>query len=288
MSTKLNQSKNQLLYFFILTFIFSWLLWLPGILYTYKLINPTPLILNIIGITNWIGGIGPSLIAFVLVFKNEGKAGAKKLFVRILQFKLGGWYFPIFLLIPFLLVLAHLINMIAYNADFPVTGLLKEPWFIPIVFLIFIILQFSEEFGWRGFALDRMQLTWNALTSSLILGVLWSLWHLPMFFSKGFSHYDFNLPFHQLLITFVVTSVLITWLQNNCNGSLIPAFIIHAMINFSGEILPLIKKSPEYQGNYTSWIIVNVLLVITLFIILKIWGYKTLMRKSNNLIDKGK
>ena len=98
MSTRLNQSKNQLLYFFILTFIFSWLLWLPGILYTYKLINPTPLILNIIGITNWIGGIGPSLIAFVLVFKNEGKAGAKKLFVRILQFKLGRWYLPIFLL----------------------------------------------------------------------------------------------------------------------------------------------------------------------------------------------
>ncbi len=279
--TYINKSENLLFKFFLSTFLFSWLLWLPGILYTYQLINPSPFLLSIMETLNWIGGIGPSLIAFLLVFKYQGKQGAKNLFKRILHVRLGYWYFAIFLIFPVLLVLAHLINMVLFGADFPKTGLLEEPWWIPVVFLLFFILQVSEEFGWRGFALDRLQSKWSALTSSIILGVFWAVWHLPMFYSQSFPHYEYNLPFHQLLLTLIAASVLITWLQNNCNGSLIPAFVIHALINFSGEILPLIEKSKEVQGDYSAWIIVNILLIIAVFIVVKFWGYKTLYRKKN-------
>ena len=115
--------------------------------------------------------------------------------------------------------------------------------------------------------------------SSLIIGVLWAIWHLPMFLSKGFPHYDNHLPFGQLFITLVIASIFITWLQNNCKGSLIPAFVIHALINISGEVLPLIEKNKEVQGDYTVWIIVNVLLAIASILIILIWGQKTLMRK---------
>jgi len=274
-------SEKQLLKFFIFTFLFSWILWLPGILRTWEVINPSDPVLGLIEALNWIGGIGPSLAAFLLVFRNEGKQGAKNLFKRLLQLRLGNWYIPIFLLVPILLVLAHIINVVILGANFPITGLMLEPWWIPVVFIIFFILQFSEEFGWRGFVLERLQSKWNALTSSVILGVLWAIWHLPMFLSKGFPHYDYYLPFHQLLLTLVAASVLITWLQNNCIGSLIPAFVIHALINFSGEILPLIEKNKDYQGDYTVWLIVNILLIIAVIIIVKFWGYKTLIRKQN-------
>ncbi len=276
---KVSVSVNQLVQFFVLTFLFSWLMWLPGILYTYQLINPGQFVIDLIKIMNLVGGIGPSLIAFIITFKNEGKHGAKQLFNRVLKVKLGYWYLPIFLIIPVLLVLAHILNMILFGASFPQTGLLSEPWWIPIVFLIFFILQFSEEFGWRGYALDRLQSRWDAFVSSLIIGVLWATWHLPMFLSNGFPHFQNHLPFGQLFITLITASIIITWLQNNCKGSLVPAFIIHSFINFSGEVLPLIEKNKEAVGDYTAWMIVNVLLIITSIFILLIWGKKKLVRK---------
>lgn len=278
-NNKKSAVKSQLMQFFFLTFLFSWLLWLPGVLYTYQLISPGQFILNLMEIMNWVGGIGPSFIAFILTFKNEGKQGSKQLFSRILKVNLGYWYLPIFLILPVLLVLAHILNMFFFGTDFPQTGLLAEPWLIPVVFLIFFILQFSEEFGWRGYSLDRLQTRWSALISSLIVGVLWAIWHLPMFMSEGFPHYENHLPFGQLFITLVTASVIITWFQNNTKGSLIPAFVFHALINISGEVLPLIEKNKEVQGDYTVWIIVNVLFVIASIFIIIIWDQKTLMRK---------
>lgn len=272
--------KNQLVQFFFLTFLFSWFMWFPGVLYTHHLLNPSQFVLDLLEIMNWMGGIGPSLIAFILTFKNGGKQGGKKLFSKILRIKLGFWYFPIFLIIPVLLIVAHILNMIFFGADFPQTGLLSEPWWIPVVFLIFFILQISEEFGWRGYALDRLQTRWSALVSSLIIGVLWTIWHLPMFLSKGFPQYEYHLPFGQLFITLVTASVIITWIQNNTKGSLIPAFVIHALINISGEVLPLIEKNKEVQGDYSVWIIVNILSVIASIFIIIIWGHKTLTRKA--------
>ncbi len=113
-------------------------MWLPGVLHTYHLINPGQFVINLMKIMNWVGGIGPSFIAFILTFKNEGKQGGKQLFSRILKVKLGYWYFPIFLIIPALLVLAHILNIFFLRANFPQTGLLSEPWWIPVVFLIFL------------------------------------------------------------------------------------------------------------------------------------------------------
>lgn len=277
-NNKISATNNQLIQFFSLTFLFSWIMWLPGVLHTYQLISPGLFILNLMEIMNWVGGIGPSLIAFLLTFKYEGKQGGKLLLRRILIVKLGYWYFPVFLIIPLLLVLAHILNMFFFGVDFPQTGLLSKFWLIPVVFLIFFIMQVSEEFGWRGYALDRLQTRWYAFISSLIVGALWAIWHLPMFLSKGFPHYDNHLPFGQLFITLVSASIFITWLQNNCKGSLIPAMVIHTLINISGEVLPLMDISKDVHGDYSAWIIVNVLFIIAGILILIIWGQKTLRR----------
>ncbi len=106
-----------------------------------------------------------------------------------------------------------------------------------------------------------------------------------MFFSQGFGHHDKQLPFGQFLVTLVLVSLFITWLQNNTNGSLLPAFALHAMVNVSGEVLPLIEKSEEVQGDYTSWIIANVLFLVLAIIVLVVWGSKTLTRNENNKLD---
>lgn len=253
---------NNIVQFFLLTFLFSWLLWLPGILVTYGLVETTPAIASMNNILQWVAGIGPSLAGIYIIFKGEGKSGLKELLKRVFQFKLGFIYIPLLLLFPLTLIAAHGINVIIFNASFPRTGLLEEPYWIPVLFIIFYIFQFSEELGWRGFALDDLQKNTNALYASIILGSLWALWHLPMFLTEGFGQHDNHLPYGQFFITLVLLSIIITWFQNKAKGSLVPAFTIHAFMNLSGEVLPLIEKNGNTQGNYSVWIILNIILLI--------------------------
>ncbi len=262
--------------FFIITFLLSWLAWLPGVLLTNHYIEASEFVIQMDKIGKWVGGLIPSLVAFFLIYKEEGKSGLKVLLSGILKLKLRRWYFAIFLIIPVAVVLAHLINILLGH-PFPNTEILSEPWMILPLFFLFLILVAGEEYGWRGFALNKLQTKWNALTSSIILGFIWAIWHIPMFLSNGFGHHDLQIPFNQFLLTLVLVSVLITWVQNN-TGSLAPAFILHALINLSGEVLPLVDKNPETQGNYSQWIIANILLAIVVILILTHWGIRTLKR----------
>lgn len=270
---------NGLWTFFIVTFLLSWLSWLPGVLITYHYIEPNKFVIQIANILNWVGGVMPSFFAILLIYKEQDFKGVKALLRRVFKLKLGYWYFPTFLIIPVALVLAHSINTF-FGHPFPDTPILSEPWMILPLFLVFLIMVAAEEFGWRGFALDRLQTKWSALTSSIILGSIWAIWHIPMFLSSGFGHHDLHLPFGQLFLTLVLVSILITWLQNN-TGSLAPAFILHAFVNLSGEVLPLIDKNTSIQGNYTQWIITNLICIIVVIMVLKHWGLKTLVRNQN-------
>jgi len=275
-----NQLNKQIWQFFIFTFLFSWLLWLPGILITHNLVQKYDILLKINNVLVWFAGVGPSFVALYLLYRNDGITGIKKVLGRIFKLDLGYWIYPIIFLIPITLIGAHLLNIVLFKASLPQSGLLKEPWWIPVLFIVFFIFQFGEEIGWRGFALDRLQNRMNALFSSILLGSLWALWHLPMFFMNGFGHHDYHLPFGQFLLTLILLSIIITWLQNNTKSSLFAAFVIHAYINLCGEVLPLIEKNTERQGDYTVWLITNILLFSIVVLILSIWGYKKLVRQN--------
>ena len=75
-----------------------------------------------------------------------------------------------------------------------------------------------EEFGWRGFALPALQARWNALTSSIVLGVAWWVWQLPLFVAYGDS------LVHSLLLI-VPQTILMTWLINSARGSMVIALL---------------------------------------------------------------
>ena len=266
--------------FFILSFLLSWLMWLPGVLITNHYVEPQGFVVQLDNILKWAGGVVPSFVAFYLIYREKGKNGIKTLLSRVFKLRLGYWYIPIFLTIPVSILLAHFINVL-FGHPFPNTEILGEPWMILPLFLVFLVMVAGEEFGWRGFALDKLQTKWSALTSSIVLGSLWAIWHIPMFLSNGFGHHDLELPFGQLFLTLVLVSILITWLQNN-TGSLAPAFILHAFINLSGEVLPLIEKNTNTQGDYTAWIFANLIFTIIVISVLIHWGSKTLTFKSKS------
>ena len=248
--------------YLICTILFSWLLWLPGVLSTAGIIHPGKNLFSIINAFNWIGGTSPSLIAFIFVFKHEGRKGAILLIKKALRFNLGFWYLPVMVIVPLVLICAHLLNYVIFGVRFPQNNLTHTPILILALFSFFFVLQVAEEFGWRGFALDRLMKRTNPILASIIVGCIWAIWHIPMFLSEGFGQYKNHLPYGQFFITLVLFSLVITWLQRKTKGSLVPAFVLHAFINLSGEALPLIELNDTSQGDYKAWIILNILLVV--------------------------
>jgi membrane protease YdiL (CAAX protease family) len=105
-----------------------------------------------------------------------------------------------------------------------------------IPWLVFEILTNGEEWGWRGYVLPRLQARFNALTSSLIVGVIWSVWHIPKFLGTGMRG---ERSFVWFTIAHLALAVLYTWLYNNTRGSLLLVVLFHAAQNTTGMFLPV-------------------------------------------------
>jgi len=254
-------NKNLVL-FFLITYLFSWLLWLPSLL-SSVLFSTQVVLYEILKI---IGPFGPFVAAFVLTLVNEGKEGLKQLWKR-------GWHCENK---PFLVISIFFIPVLYFSSLLLVIlieGIIPVYWPNPIeiitqfVLVFFLAGPFQEEFGWRGYALDRLQLRFNALTSSIILGMIWGIWHLPSFFIIGTNQE--NQPFYPFFFSIIILSVLFTWIYNNSNRSILATMIFHATINGSNYIFRL---------EYTSlgfWFYRVLLNLAVVYIILK-FGPKNL------------
>jgi len=100
----------------------------------------------------------------------------------------------------------------------------------------------KEEIGWRGFALDRLLSRHNDLVASLILGVVWALWHLPLWFMTGTS--QGSMPFGSFLLMSVALSIIMTWVYVDSGGSMFLAMWTHGVANAYMAIFPVLVLAP--------------------------------------------
>jgi hypothetical protein len=221
-----------------------------------------------------IGGFVPSLLAIFLTWKKEGITGLRLLGRCILQFKLGWrWYVFIFLIVITGTAGQLTINKLQGNAFNGYLFLAQSGSFLPLL----ILGPLSEEIGWRGYALERLQTRWNALTSSLIIGVVWALWHLPLFMMVGTSQHELGLPFIGFLITLVTSSILYTWLYNNTQQSLWSAVLLHWLYTYAAQVLLYgVTRSPLY-----NWLECLPYVIMAAIVVL-IWKPQKLSRPLKN------
>ena len=222
-----------------------------------------------------VGGFVPSLLAIFLTWNKEGVPGLRVLGRRIIQFNLGWrWY-----MFTFLIVIAGTagqltINKLLGNTFNGTLFLAQLNSFLPLL----IIGPLSEEIGWRGYALKRIQTRWNALTSSLIVGFIWALWHLPLFMMVGTSFHESRDPFIGFLIKMIASSILYTWLYNNTKQSLWSAILLHWLYSYAAQVLSSgVARSPLY-----NWL-ECLPYVVMAFVVILIWKPQTLSRPQKKL-----
>jgi membrane protease YdiL (CAAX protease family) len=121
----------------------------------------------------------------------------------------------------------------------------------------------GEELGWRGFALPRLLSRYSALTSSLLLGAIWALWHLPYGLTAGSA--TAHRPFYEHLSPILASSVLFTWLFNNTRGSILLAVLFHAAGNVTANLLPVLVPGVYVSGSWEEivrWMVVGTVVAI--------------------------
>ncbi|MFV0412898.1 MAG: type II CAAX prenyl endopeptidase Rce1 family protein [Oscillospiraceae bacterium] len=185
LESKLN-SKTELPVFFGTTFLWTWVVAFIPVMAGIQNTVPGKIIFM------FGAGIGPSLCGLVLVFATYSPAAKKDYFKRFIPTAKGIW-FPLVYMALLLIAAAAFHTLVNRRApDFAaIKGFFNQPLsFFSFVFFAYFFGPANEEFGWRGYALDRLLSQYGFFKGSVILGFFWGLWHLPWCFYPGQWQYE--------------------------------------------------------------------------------------------------
>lgn len=251
-------TSTDLVRFFIITFGFSWLLWLLPVLRSNGGDLP-----EAVGLLGMFAPFGPAVAAFWLVGRQAGRRGIRDLWRRGWRADFDKkWLVPTLGLVP-LTGLLTVAVVLALGGEIDWSVGVDPAMVVPVFLLIYVGNALPEEYGWRGFALDPLQSRFSAVGASLVLGLVWGLWHLPLVFIDGTT--QAAIPFHEFVLQTMVLAVLYTWLHNNTGGSVLVAALFHASANIAGAAIP------TWTTTLGRWANFAILLVVAVVVVLR-WG----------------
>jgi membrane protease YdiL (CAAX protease family) len=266
-------SQQKLTQFLIFTFAFSWLIWLPGVLTSFGVITIPS---GLIRLLELVGAIGPAVAALYLTGRHEGKPGLKRVLISSFNVK-AHWRF--WLGAVAMLLALHAVARLLYSLiepNLPQSDLLQSPIAIIPIFIVMFLVGggLGEEIGWRGYALDLIQEKQTVLIASLLLFMVWSVWHFPLFFMSGTN--QSLIPIWLWLLPVLPLSVMLTWVYNNTH-TIFAAAMFHTIGNLSHELFRVVPT--ETSPNTSGFVILTVLYYVAAIAIVGIYGAKTLRRE---------
>ena len=224
----------MLLTYFGVVYALSWALWFAADAISSPVLRDLPV---------YIGVFMPGIVALAFTYRDRRSRGIQELLGRLVKFHVGARWFAFALLFMFAvkLLVAGIIRI--STGAWPAFG--TEP--VPLMFAAAILStvmggQVGEELGWRGYALPRMARTMGLPAASLLLGAIWALWHLPLFYILGGDTVGQSFPFYLLQV--IAISVAIAWVYMKTNGSLLVTMLFHAAINNTKDIVPSALGEP--------------------------------------------
>ncbi len=251
--------------FFLIALGLTWIFWIPAAFIRGKIID-TPWIILL-----YLGGIGPMVAAIVLTYRASDRTLIRDYWKRAFDPRKirAPWYLIILSAYPVLILAISLAEKGQVQFAMQFKEMLNQPArLIPFMIFIFIFGPLPEELGWRGYALDGLQKRMNAVLASLVLGTVWAIWHVPLFFMGGTYQQElgFGTPaFWRFSISAIVVSVFFTWIYNNNRRSTLSAALFHFSLNLPGNILIISESQETYRVFF---------LILLAILLVGIYSYK--------------
>ena len=176
---------------------------------------------------------GPSIAAILVTAFTSGAAGVRTLLGKLVRWRFNPvYYLAVLVGVPLLATIAgHLGEWLLGAPSAPhiaaIPGWIKV---LPIA-LVLDPGPLGEELGWRGYALPRMVRRWGAPVASMLLGLIWGVWHYPAFKVPGMPQNALNFPL--FVAGAIVLSVIVAWLVLRTGGSVLIAVLFHLAVNTS-------------------------------------------------------
>ena len=215
--------------FILIAFAFTWACWVS----TARL---PP------GRLHWalstLGQFGPLLAAVFVTARESGRAGVRDFFRRILRWRFHPKWLAVALLLPPLTYYAAIGAKAYFTGNSP--PLQRYHFTYDVLFNFFVVLliggPLGEEPGWRGYAMRPLRERYGQNGGVVVLGILWALWHLPIWWRAG----AFPLGIIGLAVLgMVAISFAFAWLSDRTGGSVLPCLVLHASFNTFFLVLPM-------------------------------------------------
>ncbi len=252
-------SAAALFSFFALTFVWSWACWgLSSLLRTEASLAARVLLL--------IGGFGPGIAAVSVVGFCGGRTGLLHWLERCLQWRVGWRCFGLALILPVIVMGMAATVHLWLGGTMPPSPAIGHGSMLAANFVLVFLVggPLGEEFGWRGYALAELQERWGWRIASLVLGIVWALWHVPLFYMNGTSQSQTSIL--TFSVSAVALSVVFAAFFNQARQSVLPALVLHTAINCLPSIIPVMPSSDEPRPNQLVVGILGLMAVGLLFI----------------------
>ena len=256
---------HPILGFFTLTLGISWLAWIP-------LFLAVPSATSVVMIP---GAFGPALVAVVVIWL-RGES-VQDWLANGLDWHLEKQWYLAALGVPLGFALVLGASLVIATGRFEVSRIAQATIMYPVMLLFLTLVGGGqEELGWRGFALPVLQDRFNALTASIAIGVVWATWHLPAFVFE-IPGYTGSFALYALLV--IGISIILTWLYNSTDGSILLAMLLHGGIN-AGPSLGVAFVGGLSAGSISPYaILVPTVWIVALTLLVR-YGRETLSASS--------
>lgn len=236
-----HMSDKYLLLFFVLTLLWTWICGFIPVIFDF---TGTPAGTFLF----YFGGGAPSVVALFLVFFTYPKKKIKDYFRRCFSFKYMGWKWPLITICVFsaITVISLFIGVGLLKYDMPTMDFMHAIIDNPIMLLLVLLISLisgplNEEFGWRGYALDKLLLRFGFFGASTILGFIWGIWHLPWYFTPGQAQYNLlqDSVFHAIMFipSVMMLSSFVTFVYIKTKRSILAGALVHMFSNLIGSQL---------------------------------------------------
>ena len=248
--------RHSLVTFFLLVFILTWVVWVPRA-------SGAPL-----GLVGQAWTWAPAIAALLAAVLTGGRGALRELGSRLVRWRVGWQWYLVVILGPaaFSVAVAGIYTLFggSWAEAAPPAILQGQLLFLPLFLMILTLTDgLGEELAWRGFALPRLLTHHNALVASVVLGVIWALWHLPLLWTEGATMYQ--QPIWLFLMDIMATSVLFTWVFLHTRGSVLIAMLFHGATNLflvSPDVASTGDLGLPVLAMVAKWVLVAIVLLV--------------------------